>query len=139
MGVQLGLDLSRLKDIEQTTGDSQRHRLEMVELWLQSTPGASWEDLVEALRGIDELVQAERINSKYIKRQRGMIRGDLQYQMQMQRDWYFFIYNWYQAYCVIVTRSQYNLVHYEYYQSRIPHKAMLLLINTNSVIQLSSL
>jgi len=44
----------------------------VVDVWLQSTPGASWRHIVTALTEMGNLSTAERIELKYVKGTRGM-------------------------------------------------------------------
>ena len=45
--------------------DIDRRKHEVVYLWLQSTPGASWRHIVAALREMGDVTTAERIDLKY--------------------------------------------------------------------------
>ena len=51
LGVRLGLDMSQLREVEQSyhVGGISQMKSEVLDLWLRSTPGASWEELVTAL------------------------------------------------------------------------------------------
>ena len=73
LGIRLGLLPGQLRQIEKEhPGDIERRKVEVVDLWLQSTPGASWRHIVTALREMGELTTAERIELKYVKGARGM-------------------------------------------------------------------
>ena len=73
LGIRLGLQPSQLRQIEQEVPtDIDRRKIEMVVLWLQSTPGASWRHIVTALREMGDLTTAESIELKYVKGARGM-------------------------------------------------------------------
>ena len=73
LGIRLGLQPSQLRQIEQELPtDIDRRRIEVVDLWLQSSPGASWRHIVTALREMGDLTTAERIELKYVKGARGM-------------------------------------------------------------------
>ena len=73
LGIRLGLQPSQLRQIEQEVPtDIERRKVEVVDLWLQSTPGASWRHIVTALREMGEMTTAERIELKYVKGASGM-------------------------------------------------------------------
>ena len=73
LGIRLGLQPSQLHQIEQEVPtDIDRRKVEVVNVWLQSTPGASWRHIVTALRELRDLTTAERIELKYVKGARGM-------------------------------------------------------------------
>ena len=73
LGIQLGLQFFRLHQIEQHfPRDIDRCIIEVVDLWLRSTPWASWRHIITALREMGDLTAAERIESKYVKGARGM-------------------------------------------------------------------
>ena len=68
LGIKLGLLPSQLRQIEQEVPtDVDRRKVEVVDLWLQSTPGASWRHIVTALREIGSLFVADMIEQKYVK------------------------------------------------------------------------
>jgi len=76
LGIKLGLPPSHLHRIErEISTDIGRRIIEVVNLWWQSTPGASWRHIVTALREMGDMTTAERIESKYIKGTRGMTIG----------------------------------------------------------------
>ena len=73
LGIRLGLQPSRLRQIEQEVPtDIDRRKIEVVDLWLQSTPAASWKHFVTVLREMGDVTTAERIELKYITGPRGM-------------------------------------------------------------------
>jgi len=73
LGIKLGLQPSQLHQIErQISTDIGRRKIEVVDLWLQSTPGASWRHIVTALKEMGDSTTAERIELKYVKGARGM-------------------------------------------------------------------
>jgi len=62
----LGLQPSQLHQIEQAfPTDIGRRKIEMVDVWLQNNPGASWGHILTALREMGDLTTAERIELKY--------------------------------------------------------------------------
>ena len=65
LGVKLGLKLYQLKHIEEKTTDIERRKIEMYDLWLRTTPEASWSHIVTALREMEEVTTAERIQQNY--------------------------------------------------------------------------
>ena len=56
LGIQLDLTTSQLKDIDVTyhAHGVDRLKTEMFDLWLKSSPDASWTNLITALRAMDE-------------------------------------------------------------------------------------
>ena len=56
LGVQLDLEMSQLKDIDVTYHKEglKRIKAEMFSAWLNSSPSATWADLIEALKAIGE-------------------------------------------------------------------------------------
>jgi len=73
LGIKLGLQPSQLRQIElEVPTDIDRRKIEVLDLWLQSTPEASWRHIVTALREMGDMTTAKRIESKYIKGTRGM-------------------------------------------------------------------
>ena len=59
---------SKLTDIEKRYQQSEgldRCKEEVLYAWLQRTPGASWKELINAIRQIDEEVLATRLEDKY--------------------------------------------------------------------------
>ena len=70
LGVRLGLEMSQLREIEQSyhTGGVSRMKSEMLSLWLKSTPGGSWDELVTALEEMGEKVLAREVAMSYCGR-----------------------------------------------------------------------
>ena len=69
LGINLGLPKHELSKIQQSyahQGNDQQ-RLEMLYLWLQRTPNATWEDVMRALQQMGENRVAENIREKYIR------------------------------------------------------------------------
>ena len=56
LGIQLDLKMSQLKDIDVTHHKEglKRIKAEMFDAWLKSSPSASWNDLIKALKAIGE-------------------------------------------------------------------------------------
>ena len=74
LGIKLGLQPSQLHQIEQEVpADVDRRKTEVVNVWLQNTPGASRRHIITALREMGDLATAEKIELKCVKRARGMI------------------------------------------------------------------
>ena len=72
LGIQLGLPPAQLHQIEREhPGDIEHRKVEVFDLWLQSTPGASWKHIVTALREMGDMTTAERIELKCVKGVRG--------------------------------------------------------------------
>lgn len=65
LGIRLGLEPYQLNQIEEKTADIERRKIEMYDLWLRATLGASWSHIVTALREMEEITTAERIQRKY--------------------------------------------------------------------------
>ena len=70
LGVYLNLQTHELNKIQQDHANqgNDRQRLEMLALWLQRTPNATWEDVVSALEQMGENRVAENVCQKYIRR-----------------------------------------------------------------------
>ena len=70
LGINLGLPKHELSKIQQSYASQgiDQQRLEMLYLWLQRTPNATWEDVVRALQQMGENAMAENIREKYIRR-----------------------------------------------------------------------
>ena len=69
LGINLGLPKHELSKIQQNyalQGNDQQ-RVEMLDLWLQRTPNATWEDVVRALEQMEENRVAENIREKCIR------------------------------------------------------------------------
>ena len=69
LGINLGLPKYELSKIQQNYASQgiDQQRLEMLDLWLQRTPNATWEDVVRALQQMGENRVAENIHEKYIR------------------------------------------------------------------------
>ena len=65
LGIKLGLEPYQLNQIEEKTTDIERRKIEMYDLWLRRTPGHSWSHIATALREMEEITTAERIQQKY--------------------------------------------------------------------------
>ena len=65
LGIQLDLTTSQLKDIHVTyhAYGVDRLKTEMFDVWLKSSPNASWTDLITALRAMDEERVASHIET----------------------------------------------------------------------------
>ena len=70
LGLNLGVPVHELTRITQDYKGSDQQRLQMLNLWLQRTPTASWEEVVYALELMGEHREAERIQRKYGNRER---------------------------------------------------------------------
>ena len=70
LGINLGVPVYELTRIEQDYKGSEERRLQMLNLWLLGTPTASWGEVVHALELMGECREAERIQRKYVKRER---------------------------------------------------------------------
>ena len=69
LGINLGLPKHELSKIQQNyvhQGNDQQ-RVEMLYLWLQRRPNATWEDVVRALHQMGENTVAEEIREKCIR------------------------------------------------------------------------
>ena len=72
LGIKLGLQPSQLHQIEQEVPtDIDRRKTEVVDLWMQNTPGASWRHVVTALKEMGDLATAKRIELKYVRGAQG--------------------------------------------------------------------
>ena len=66
LGIKLGLQHAKLCQIEKEhPRDIERCKVEVVVVWLQSTPGASWRHIVTALTEMGDLSTARIIERKY--------------------------------------------------------------------------
>ena len=73
LGIRLDLLPAQLRQIEKEhPGDIERRKVEVVDIWLQHTLGASWRHIVTALIEMGHLTTAERIELNYVKGARGM-------------------------------------------------------------------
>ena len=67
LGLKLGLTMSQLRGIELTHPRDGPGRLkaEMFDVWLKSSPNASWADLVRALEAMDMYRVASNVRAAY--------------------------------------------------------------------------
>ena len=70
LGIYLNLQTHELDKIQQDHAHhgNDRQMLEMLALWLRRTPNATWEDVVSALKQMEENRVAENIRQKYLRR-----------------------------------------------------------------------
>ena len=68
LGVSLGIPVRKLKAIklDDPHGGVENWKLEMFQIWLQSKPGASWKNVVQALEDNDYHDLAEKLKKKYL-------------------------------------------------------------------------
>ena len=66
LGIYLGLKMSQLQSIEAENSNSMERLFVMFDMWLKSSPSASWSDLITALRAIDENSVASHIEATYL-------------------------------------------------------------------------
>ena len=68
LGVQLRIDVAKLKGIEARNGDIEVCKREMLQVWID-TEGSEgepdWLSIVKALRKIEETDLAEKLDTKY--------------------------------------------------------------------------
>ena len=69
LGIHLGLETHELDMVQMDYAHqgNDRQRLQMLDLWLQRTPNATWEDVVRALELIGRNRVAENIRQKHIR------------------------------------------------------------------------
>ena len=65
LGLKLGLTMSQLDEIEDTYRRVGRRKAEMFDVWLKSSPNASWADLITALKSMNEYTVASEIAVHY--------------------------------------------------------------------------
>ena len=67
LGVALRVPPSKLKEIRQSAPQEgiQYWRIELLQYWLDSTPSASWRDVVTALEKIGQHTLSARLREKY--------------------------------------------------------------------------
>ena len=70
-GVALGVTVPKLREIKASNPqEGVKHwKIDMFHSWLESTPTASWEDIIRALEQADHVVLATRLRSKYTGQQ----------------------------------------------------------------------
>ena len=71
LGVALGVRVRKLREIQASNSRSgiQRCKIDMFQSWLDSTPTASWEDVIRALEQLDHNSLAARLREEYTKQQ----------------------------------------------------------------------
>ena len=67
LGLQLGIHVAKLKEIEKDYPQNQRRKIEMLVCWCQITPNVSWIELAKALENIGYIVLAERLKRKTVQ------------------------------------------------------------------------
>ena len=69
LGIHLGLETHELDMVQMDYAHqgNDRQRLQMLDLWLQRTPNATWENVVRALELIGRNRVAENIRQKHIR------------------------------------------------------------------------
>ena len=78
LGVALEVAVSKLQEITASSpqGGTARWRIDLLQHWLDSTPTASWSDIITALEKINHHTLSVRLKSKYLpstKRSTGTI------------------------------------------------------------------
>ena len=72
LGIQLGIKGSKLQEIDaNNSGQIANCRLDLINYWLDSDVSASWQELITALKEIDEHVLAEEIRALYYPQNEG--------------------------------------------------------------------
>lgn len=67
LGLKLGLKTSKLRKLENSySGDTDRLKAEMFDVWLENSPDATWGDLIKALRVMNKNRVASDIEAKYL-------------------------------------------------------------------------
>ena len=66
LGLKLSLTMSQLSDIDVTYHGVERHKAETFNVWLKSSPNASWADLITALKTMNEHRVASDIAARYL-------------------------------------------------------------------------
>ena len=67
LGLKLGVPDYKLDEIQRKHSSS-RWKMEMLKLWLQLNPNASWMSVVRALQRMEENTLAKMIRQKYMRR-----------------------------------------------------------------------
>ena len=67
LGINLGVPIHELSRIAQAYRESERQKLQMLDLWLERSHAPSWREVVNALELMGEIRVAERIRQKYIR------------------------------------------------------------------------
>lgn len=68
LGFELTVPVSKLKEIEASCSGvyTRRRKIEVLQYWIDSTPTASWEDVISALEKLDHHTLAGQLRSKYV-------------------------------------------------------------------------
>ena len=68
LGVALLVPVSKLKEIMASSQQEgiARWRIDLLQYWLDSTPTASWSDMITALEKIGHYTLSARLRSKYL-------------------------------------------------------------------------
>ena len=67
LGLQLKIRQSVLEEVEINNHDVNKRKRSMLIRWLKSNTKAAWDDIVSALRNMEEMRVAETIEEKYCK------------------------------------------------------------------------
>ena len=65
LGIHLHLSVPILKSVEEDNATSNSRKIDMLNEWLKSNPEAAWEDVVSALRKMNEECVAKSIEKKH--------------------------------------------------------------------------
>ena len=65
LAVQLGMDYTRLRKIQEECDDTNNRMLSAMDCWLKADPGACWMKIVNALVAIKKIVLAKQLKDKY--------------------------------------------------------------------------
>ena len=77
LGLNLGLCMAAIKEIEQDYQDMARRRMETLDRWLRKEANPSWVMVIEALEKMSELRLANKLREKYCTQQQ-ITRSDLE-------------------------------------------------------------
>ena len=69
LGLNLGLGMAAIKEIEQDHQDMARRRMETLDRWVRKEAKASWVMVIEALEKMSELRLASKLREKYCTQQ----------------------------------------------------------------------
>ena len=69
LGLNLGLGMAAIKEIEQDHQDMARRRMETLDRWVRKEAKASWVMVIEALEKMSELRLASKLREKYYTQQ----------------------------------------------------------------------
>ena len=67
LGLQLNVDTFKLHQIGKDARENQEHLTLMFETWLKVCKNPSWQDVVQALKAINELRLAAKLEQKFCK------------------------------------------------------------------------